>query len=72
MFREILDALEAEGSENVTIAEWAATLNANMEARAVAWSQETFPYGSEFNCAYWVLVVCPLHLVFTSLGAPCR
>lgn len=51
MFREILDALQAEGSENATIAVWAQTLNANMQARAVAWSTETFPYGSEFNCA---------------------
>ena len=52
VFREILDALQAEGSENATIAGWAQTLNANMEARAVAWSTETFPYGSEFNCAW--------------------
>lgn len=49
VFREILDALQAEGSENATIAEWASTLDANMRARATAWSTETFPYGSEFN-----------------------
>ena len=49
MFREILDALQAEGSENATIAEWALTLDTNMKARAIAWSTEVFPYGSEFN-----------------------
>ena len=49
VFREIFDALQAEGTENATIAGWAAALDANMYARAAAWSTETFPYGSEFN-----------------------
>lgn len=48
IFREILVALQTEGALNATIASWAATLNNNMQSRAVSWSQLVFPYGSEF------------------------
>lgn len=49
VFREILIALQNEGSENATIAGWASSLDTNMRARATQWSTEVFPYGSEFN-----------------------
>ncbi len=48
VFREILFALQTEGASNSTIAGWASQLNANMLARAQAWSTVLWPYGSEF------------------------
>ena len=49
MFRELLEALLEEGSVNATIAGWASQLKGNMQSRADGWSNELFPYGSEFN-----------------------
>ena len=49
VFREILDALQAEGALNATIQAWADKLDANMQARALAWSTEPYPFGSEFS-----------------------
>jgi hypothetical protein len=49
VFREILDALQAEGAGNATIQAWADALDKNMMARAVQWSTEPYPFGSEFS-----------------------
>ena len=49
VFREILDALQAEGALNATIQAWADALDKTMMARAVQWSTEPYPFGSEFS-----------------------
>jgi hypothetical protein len=48
VFREVLDALKAEGTANATIAGWAAELDTHMRGRQVHWARQRFPYGSEF------------------------
>ena len=49
IFREILVALQAEGALNATIQAWADALDKNMAARALQWSTEPYPFGSEFS-----------------------
>ena len=48
VFREVLKALEAEGTLNATFAEWAKQLDSHMRGRQQHWARQRFPYGSEF------------------------
>lgn len=43
VFREVLDALKAEGTLNTTMAMWATELDARMRARQENWARHRFP-----------------------------
>jgi hypothetical protein len=48
VFREVLKALQAEGTLNATFAAWAEQLDSHMHGRQQHWAKQRFPYGSEF------------------------
>ena len=49
VYREVLDALKHEGKTNATIAAWAVALDKKLHSRQIHWTQEPYPYGSEFG-----------------------
>ena len=50
VFREIMNALLAEGADNTTIRGWGTRIQGNMQQRAADWNTQVFPYGSECKC----------------------